>query len=218
MAKNLTSHEKPFHVSDYNITDLGSGINPLIHIAVHGYWSYNSIDVSVRPSYTEKKIWMFDISHASGGRDHDEVPEDSEAAHYFGLALLEAAKIAGDLRKRIPELEAARVAYREECAVRREAERKAEAEAAAKRAAEDLPMTVEEVDRIMNLKLPFYTPYRSVEVYEMGAEFARLYIVKRCRNGSLRFYYNGVAVARAAFRKLLLNASLRSALPQETTT
>jgi len=91
---------------------------------VHGYWSSDSISIYISRSWTEKGAWDFKISHSSGGRDTNEVPEDEVATYNFALAMMDAAVLVTKLKESyIPVIEAS---YQEYVARVKEAEEKAD--------------------------------------------------------------------------------------------
>ena len=101
---------------EYTLEEIGRGRRSSISIKVRGYWSQEAITVYVRPEfygekvyirpefYGEKGKWSFQISHSSGGRDHNEVESDARAARYFAEGLYLAADIVGELQANLDTL------------------------------------------------------------------------------------------------------------------
>ena len=80
--------------------DQSIGSNLSIGVKVKGFWSNDSINVYINRRVLEdtssqigfSSAYNISISHSSGGRDKNEVPDDVEAEQYFGEALIGVAK------------------------------------------------------------------------------------------------------------------------------
>lgn len=75
-----------------------------VALKVHGFWSSDSIRVYARIIYGSVSDFKVEITHASGGRDTNEVGCDIEAEDNFGVALQRAAEIGRQLKAIGPDV------------------------------------------------------------------------------------------------------------------
>ena len=80
--------------------DESIGSNLSIGVKVKGFWSNDSINLYINRRILEdtssqigfSSAYKISVSHSSGGRDKNEVPDDVDAEQYFGEALIGVAK------------------------------------------------------------------------------------------------------------------------------
>ena len=80
--------------------DESIGSNLSIGVKVKGFWSNDSINLYINRRILEdtssqigfSSAYKISVSHSSGGRDENEVPDDVDAEQYFGEALIGVAK------------------------------------------------------------------------------------------------------------------------------
>lgn len=98
MANGLTTSEQVFAIRFEHqpineqaildqLADRGS-VN--LEVAVHGYWSTESISIYIRRDYRDAGVWETQVCHSSGGRDKEEVESDTQAERNFAKALCAA--------------------------------------------------------------------------------------------------------------------------------
>jgi len=98
MANGLTSNEQVFAIrferqpiNEQAILDqLADRGSANLEVAVHGFWSTESINIYVKRGYSDAGVWETQVSHSSGGRDKKEVESDTQAERNFAKALCAA--------------------------------------------------------------------------------------------------------------------------------
>ena len=109
--------------------DESIGSNLSIGVKVKGFWSNESIHLYINRRILEdtssqtgfSSAYNISISHSSGGRDKNEVPDDVDAEQYFGEALIGVAKfVREEIQPRFPMWE--RIYQEERAAERAEIE------------------------------------------------------------------------------------------------
>lgn len=210
--------------------DIGKSHGAYIKVAVHGFWT-DVITINVRrewnfdewmaeakkqpetpaPDRDAFARWNVSVSHSSGGRDRDEVPDDLDAELFFAQALRMAVDHAHWIRDNWHVMEEG---YQNARAA--EAAKQAEA-AAAQRAAEEADPAVGNAAAIRAIhsitetarKLPWDEEVL-LKVFKRGTDFTYLVHAYRARDNSVRFRHSGKSMSREAVTRLLAEGSVRS--------
>jgi hypothetical protein len=197
-----------------------------IPVAVVGFWSRDPISIRVSRDYdwaasraariesgdpdAEVAKWKVEVSHSSGGRHTDSVPDDLDAETNFGAALIAAAGYARTLRERAPEFEAARNEFRVAEKARREAEERAQAE----REAADPPMGFVAAKALLDGLTGNAAPFSPVQqgVFPRGADRLEWFTVERTRSGRFTFRINGNVTPKSVLIEWIAAKSARNNL------
>lgn len=210
--------------------DIGASHGAYIKVAVHGFWS-DVITISARrdlkfdewlaeckkqpeaqrPDRDAFAHWDVSVSHSSGGRDRDEVPDDLAAELFFAEGLRMAVEHAQWLRANWHVMEEA---YQDKRAAE-DAKRAAEAEA--QRAAEAADPAVGRAAAIRTIHTITETVRKLrredcvlLKVLKRGTDFTYLLRAHTAHDGSVRFRHNDKPIGREAATQLLAEGSIRS--------
>jgi len=229
--KDKTTPERPVLILNPMMPqDIGASPGAHIKVAVHGFWS-DVITISVRrdlrfdewlaeckkhpeaqrPDRDAFAHWDVSVSHSSGGRDRDEVPDDLAAELFFAEGLRMAVEHAQGLRANWHVMEEA---YQDKCAAE-DAKRAAEAEAQRAAEAADAPVGTAAAIQTIHAITETVRKLRNDEdvllkVFKRGTDFTYLIHAHTARDGSVRFRHNGTPMSRDAATRLLAEGSVRS--------
>lgn len=230
--------QRTIAVQSYALQDLVERSHLSVSVAVPGYWSLDPIVVSARIEYdfsasrkaTEAAggdlssledhavhTLRVSITHSSGGRDTDEIPDDAAAVLQFAEGLRQAALVARTLQSQ--EAEIMRMHAKRQAVLR--AERDAARAEAQARVSADPAMTLEQARALVDLCGAEAKSLNVMSERPWGANAVALNVFPRgsdeawngqavCKDGRVTFTLRGNTMSRKAFIESLLNASART--------
>jgi hypothetical protein len=201
-----------FSFSEFNINDIGHETYTSIRVKVKGYWSRDVITVYVsRLNFINasdvNSLWKFEVSNSSGGRDTNEVIEDSEAARNYGAAMIAVAELIDQLKLHVNEFEQR---YQNSLELARKERELAQAELA-KKAAADATFTREGATALLEQLIAVNGPDVSINLFNPGADHVSGIITVATRIKT-KFYLNSSVISRRDLVELLMTKSVRSSI------
>lgn len=193
-----------YTIAEYDLAELGrSGMNS-ISCKVKGYWSNDSISLYVRRDlFGNSRNWTVQISHSSGGRDTKEVVSDTEAARYFGEALIAMCNLGDEILKHKDVLEAN---YQKQVA---EYQEEAARERAAKQAAFDADTAIGAERAREIVEQMALTGNGVVTLLDRGRDCAPNSLRVETRIKTI-FYFNGNRISKQGAIMIVAASSARS--------
>lgn len=92
-------------IPEYSLEQIGRNAYYSIPFKVYGYWSSDTIRISIRRDWGDGKSWQFSVNQSSGGRDTKEVADDADAIVNFANALMQASSLIKYLKSQEAVLE-----------------------------------------------------------------------------------------------------------------